>query len=175
MLHDHDDTDEVLQETLIRLFRYIGSLKEAERFAGWVMRIAVNQVQTFRVRRRKTRLYEIEEGQEIPEAQLVLTGKPPADPRQELSRQQVRREIREAMEALPDRQRAATTLFEIEGMSIRQIADALGCSEGAVKFNIHEGRKKLQRRLVHLVRGLRWGRGLEAEWERAEVGGVGRD
>lgn len=158
MLRDHDDTDEVLQETLIRLFRYIGALKDVERFPAWVMRIAVNQVQSFRVRKGRTRLYEIEDSREISNSAVVLGGATPSDPRENMMREQIRDEIAGAMKSLPDRQRMATVLFEVEGLSIKEIAEILECSEGAVKFNIHEGRKKLKRRLFHLVQGLRWGR-----------------
>lgn len=158
IVRDHDDTDEVLQETLIRLFRYIGALKEIERFPAWVMRIAVNQVQTYRVRKNRNQLYEIEEGREISNSAVVLGGQAPDDPCDRLVREQMRTEITEAMETLPPRQRMATVLFEVEGLSIKEIAAAMRCSEGAVKFSIHEGRKKLKARLVHLVSGLRWGR-----------------
>ena len=158
MLRDHDDTDEVLQETLIRIFRYIHSLKEVKKFPSWVMRVAVNQVQTFRVKKGRTRLYDLENMGEVSDGAIVLGGTTPEDPSHKLMREQMRREITEAMEALPDRQRMATMLFEIEGLSIREIAESLQCSEGAIKFNIHEGRKKLKRRLSHMIKDLRWGR-----------------
>jgi RNA polymerase sigma-70 factor, ECF subfamily len=158
ILRDHDETDEVLQETLIRLFRYIGALKDVSRFPAWVMRIATNQVQTYRARRGRSRLYEVENPEEISNSAIVLSGAPPEDARGRLMSEQIREEISAAMETLPTRQRMATVLFEVEGMSIREIAHALECSEGAVKFNIHEGRKKLKKQLAHLVREKRWGR-----------------
>ncbi len=158
MLRDHDDTDEVLQETLTRLFRYVGQLKDVNRFAPWLMRIAVNQVQSYRVRKGRTRLYEMDESREVSNSAIVLGGSSPDDPRELMMRTQMREEIHEAMTALPERQRIATMLFELEGYSIKEVAASMGCSEGAVKFNIHEGRKKLKRRLFHLVQGLRWGR-----------------
>jgi len=158
ILRDHDDTDEVLQETLIRLFRYVGALKDIQRFPAWVMRIAVNQVQTFRVRKNRNRLYEVEDSREISNSAVVLSGVAPEDPCEKIMREQMRAEITEAMDSLPDRQKMATVLFELEGMSIKEIANIMQCSEGAVKFGIHEGRKKLKRRLIHLVQGLRWGK-----------------
>jgi len=157
-LRDHDDTDEVVQETLVRVFRYIGSLKDEKRFASWIMRIAMNQANTFRVKRSRTRTYDMENSDEISNSAIVLGGTAPRDPRRQLMAEQIREEIGRAMETLPQRQRLATTLFEIEGFTIKEIASSLECSEGAVKFNIHEGRKKLKRKLVHLVRDLRWGR-----------------
>jgi len=43
-------------------------------------------------------------------------------------------------------------LFEVQGCSIREIAGAMNCSEGAVKFNIHQARKKLKSSLREYVR-----------------------
>lgn len=169
IVRDHDDTDEVLQETLIRVFRYVGALKDIGRFPAWVMRIAVNQVQTFRVRKNRNQLYEIEDSREISNSAVVLAGTGPEDACDKLMREQMRVEISAAMATLPERQRMATSLFEVEGLSIKEIAQAMQCSEGAVKFSIHEGRKKLKRRLMHLVQGWRWGRRVATEsgWDSA--------
>ncbi|MEN6627550.1 MAG: RNA polymerase sigma factor [Candidatus Sumerlaeia bacterium] len=155
ILHDHDDTDEVVQETLIRIFRYIGSLKEPERFASWVMRITINQVQTWRVRKGRRQFSELDESLDLDEGVVVVaSGSGARSPREAAIQSEVRAEIQQAMAALPDRQQTAVMLFELEGLSIKEIAGVMNCSEGAVKFNIHEARKKLQRRLSHLVRGL---------------------
>ncbi len=163
ILHDHDDTDEVVQETLIRIFRYITSLKEPERFASWVMRITINQVQTWRVRKGRRRFFELDEVLDLDEGVVVVgSGQGARSPREEAIQSEVRQEISQAMAALPDRQQTAVMLFELEGLSIREIAGVMNCSEGAVKFNIHEARKKLQKRLGHLVRGL-FGRRAAAE------------
>ena len=155
MLRDHDDTDEVVQETLIRLFRYIHKLKDTERFAAWAMRIAVSQVQTWRMKKGRQRYYEVSDGMDGEQGVVIMNAKARGlNPRDEAARRQIRQQIEEAMTSLPDRQQTAVVLFEIEGCSIKEIATAMSCSEGAVKFNIHEARKKLQRRLGYLVHGL---------------------
>lgn len=150
-LRDHDQTDEVVQETLMRAFRYIHKLNDIERFAAWLIRIAVNQVHTFRMKASRTRLYELAEGAEPEESAVVLNGSTAGNPREEASRREVRLHIEQAMRTLPNRQQTAIMLFELEGMSIKEIALAMDCSEGAVKFNIHEARKKLQRQLRPLL------------------------
>ena len=58
--------------------------------------------------------------------------------------------IRDAVSELPKRQRMCFVLFEIEGHSINEIADIMGSSAGAVKFNIHQARKKLREQLSDL-------------------------
>lgn len=151
MLRDHDDTDEVVQETMMRLFRHIKNLKEPERFAAWTMRIAVNQVQTWRVKKGRNRYYEFNSELEPDDGVIIFSGSQGGTPCEEAQRHEVRQEIEQAMADLPDRQQTAMVLFEIEGCSIKQIASAMTCSEGAVKFNIHEARKKLKRRLAHLM------------------------
>jgi len=154
MLRDHDDTDEVVQETLIRLFRYIAKLKEPEKFASWTMRITVSQVQTWRMKRGRLRMYEISDGMDSEDSVIAMTGTNAHNPRDLASRRQIHEQVESAMATLPDRQQTAVVLFEIEGCSIKEIAQTMACSEGAVKFNIHEARKKLQRRLGYLVQGL---------------------
>jgi RNA polymerase sigma-70 factor, ECF subfamily len=154
MLRDQDDTDEVVQETLIRLFRHIDKLKEPERFAAWVMRIAVNQVQTWRMKKSRLRLHEVTQESTYEDGVVVFAGSAGPNPRDAAAMQEMRCEIENAMGALPDRQQAAVMLFELEGCSIKEIAATMSCSEGAVKFNLHEARRKLQNRLGHLVQGL---------------------
>ena len=168
MLRDHEDADEVAQETLVRMFRYIANLKESEKFSAWAMRITVNQVQTWRMKKGRTRMYELVENIELDDnVNVIGMNTQVVNPRDSASRKEVRAEIERAMTTLPGRQQTAVMLFEIEGCSIKEIAAAMDCSEGAVKFNIHEARKKLQRRLGHLVKGLIKGRGEAAPETRA--------
>jgi RNA polymerase sigma-70 factor, ECF subfamily len=56
MLRDEDETEEVLQECCVRMFRHIARLKESGRFGPWASRMIVNQVNTRRVNTRRTRL-----------------------------------------------------------------------------------------------------------------------
>ncbi len=161
MLRDHDSTNEVLQETLVRLFKYMKNLNDPERFSSWTMRIAVNQVQTWRVKNRRRRLYQLEETFEPSDEAVVMVGRA-SDPRSRSEQRQIREQIEEAMRTLPERQQAAVVLYELEGCSIKGVAESMGCSEGAVKFNLHEARKKLRGKLSHLVEGMGWDEKREA-------------
>ena len=151
MLRDHDDTDEVVQESLVRIFRHIPQLKDPDRFSSWAMRVIVNQVQTWRMKMSRRRLYELSDEVEPEEGVVILTGNQGGNPREEAQRREMRAEIEQAMAQLPNRQQTALMLFEVEGCSIKEVASAMACSEGAVKFNIHEARKKLQKSLGHLM------------------------
>ncbi len=148
LVRSEEDTEEILQECLIRIFRHLPRLQDPNRFAAWTSRMVVNQVNTWRVRARKTRMEALEEGWEAPREALPLQGSPGPGPRAVLAREEILRDVNEAIKELPPRQRTAVMLFDVQGWSIRQIAEELDCSEGAVKFNIFQGRRKLRNLLT---------------------------
>ena len=143
-LRNHDDTDEVLQECLYRVHRHLAKLDDLSRFPWWIMKMAVNQCATLRARSHKHDTVELEENLGLKAANLLAAAAPPASPRESAERGDVRRCVNEAVATLPPRQRSAIVLFELEHQPISEIARMLECSEGTVKFNLHEGRKKLR-------------------------------
>jgi RNA polymerase sigma-70 factor (ECF subfamily) len=148
IMRDHDRTDEVLQETLIRIYRHFGGLHELDKFPGWAMRIAVNQCRSALNSSRSPLVFcELVEDGDMQPQSVVAAAQPPQSPRDAASSREIRSEIDEAINQLPERQRISILMYEIQDYSVKQIAAALDCSEGAVKFNLHEGRKKLRQLL----------------------------
>ncbi len=143
-MRDHDDTDEVMQESLIRIFRYFRNLKDLDKFSSWAMRIVVNQCHTQRARKGRQAYTHIDDIVEQEDTNVLLQSGMGASPREMMMRQESIVAIYKAIDALPKRQRIAILLFEVEGLSTREVAEAMQCSEGAVKFNVHQARKKLQ-------------------------------
>ncbi len=146
-----DDTEEIFQETCVRIYRHIARLKEPSKFPAWVSRIVVNQCTTYQTRAGRMRTVTLEESLEVPNESLVAQSSPSPDARQELYRKEVLKEVNDAIRQLPPRQRTAVLLFDVENCSIKEIATLMECSEGAVKFNIHQGRRKLRELLAHHV------------------------
>ncbi len=146
-MRNHDDTDDVLQESLIRMYRYFGSLKKVEKFSSWAMRIIVNQCHTHRSRKGRHAYTPIDEMGEREDPDVMFHNGVAANPREDLIRKELLSSIHQAIGELPKRQRMAILLFEIQGLSIKETAEAMQCSEGAVKFNIHQARRKLQKAL----------------------------
>jgi len=151
LVRDAEDTDEIFQETCVRIYRHLRRLKEPAKFAAWVSRIVVNQANTFRSRAGRMRTVALEESIEVPNESLVAQSTPGLDARQEVYRKEVLQEVNDAIRELPPRQRNAVLLFDVENYSIKEIAQLMECSEGAVKFNIHQGRRKLRELLAHHI------------------------
>ena len=151
-MRDHDDTDEILQECLIRLYKHLPSLREVAKFPGWVSRMIINQCHSHRLKRSRTAMESTDDMVEIQDREVMWQNAQSGNPRRDLMRKEVMADINRAIRELPPRQRSAIVLFEVEGCSIRQVAEAMECSEGAVKFNIHQARKKLKQSLREYVR-----------------------
>ncbi|MBN1903198.1 RNA polymerase sigma factor [Candidatus Sumerlaeota bacterium] len=155
LMRNHDDAEEVFQECAMRIFRHIGSLNDVSRFPHWIYRLVVNQCNTYRSRRNRNAYTPLEEAIEVKPEDYVFHGSAPDNPRRALMRKEMMQNINKHINALPSKQRIAVLLFDVEGMSIKEVSEYLGSSEGAVKFNIHEGRKKLRELLGPLVANLR--------------------
>jgi RNA polymerase sigma-70 factor (ECF subfamily) len=66
------------------------------------------------------------------------------DPVHRLESEEMGRRLQEALKQLPEKQRLAITMFTIEDMPQKQVAEALNCSVEAVKWHVFQGRKKLK-------------------------------
>ncbi|MBM3333822.1 sigma-70 family RNA polymerase sigma factor [Candidatus Sumerlaeota bacterium] len=151
-VRDHDDTDEILQECLIRVYKHLPTLREVAKFPGWMARMVVNQCHSHRLKRSRTAVESIEETADPSTLEVMWQDPHAANPRRALLRKEMMADINEAISSLPTRQRSAIVLFEVEDLPIREIARVMNCSEGAVKFNIHQARKKLKLALRQYVR-----------------------
>ena len=99
--------------------------------ASWVRHVALNRMRDH-WRRNKRRDRAVDRLG----AQLEHVD-PPDIPVSELG-------LAAAVAELPDRQREAVALFYVEDLSVREVADAMKVTEGAVKYHLHEGRARLR-------------------------------
>jgi RNA polymerase sigma-70 factor, ECF subfamily len=140
LLGNPQDALEVTQDAFIKGFTGIKTLQKPEAFGGWLMRIVSNLSLNYR-RSRKSR-------SAMPLDDLIEDGHPPGqdptDPAHLLQSREMGRGLQRAMQQLPEKQRLAITLFTVEGMSQKQVADALDCSVEAVKWHVFQARKKLK-------------------------------
>ncbi len=133
-LGDRGQAEDVVQETFLRVFRHAGSYRPRGQFSSWVATIA-SRLCLNASRDRGRRL-------ELPLASSPALASP-ASP--ELSLEV--RQLREALERLPPRYRLALIFKAVEGLSYREIAAALECSETDVANAVFRARKALAKGL----------------------------
>lgn len=139
-MRDHEEAADALQDAMISAFRNASSFRAESQVTTWLHRIVVNACLD-RIRRRQAR----------PTVPLPETGPAePAAPRDAIEEQDTRMAVQAALAELPDDQRAAIILVDVQGYSVADSSSMLGVAEGTVKSRCARGRLKLAKLLGHL-------------------------
>jgi RNA polymerase sigma-70 factor, ECF subfamily len=137
---DPDDAADALQDAFISAFRHAASFRGQSAVTTWLHRIVVNACLDRRRRAaaRPTVPFQTERDDEL------TAGIPePADPHDELSQIELRVVLQNALKLLPDDQRAAIVLVDVQGLPVEQAAEILDCPVGTIKSRCSRGRAKL--------------------------------
>jgi RNA polymerase sigma-70 factor (ECF subfamily) len=134
---DREEAADALQDGLISAFRNAGQFRGDSAVTTWLHRVVVN-ASLDRLRRQRNRPTA-----ELPDESEGSGFRGLADERDDIHSFELRYEIGRALTALPDDQRAAIVLVDVEGMSIAEAAVVLGVPEGTVKSRCARGRSKL--------------------------------
>jgi RNA polymerase sigma-70 factor (ECF subfamily) len=118
------DVEDVTQEIFYRLFSRIGTLRKPEALRSFVISFAIRIVKWELRRRRARRWLTLSETGEVPEAQLTVMD---AESRYALRR------LYALLDRLSTRERLVLVLRHVEGMTLEEIADAMGLSLATVK------------------------------------------
>jgi len=135
IVHRHDVADDVTQDTFVRAHQALGTFDLARPFGPWVCRIAAN-LAVNHVRSPEAR----EEG--LPEGHAEKASGAQGPLGRVLEREAAD-QLQKALSALPAEQRAVFVLRAVEGLSYKEIAEALGISSGTVMSRLFRAREKL--------------------------------
>ncbi len=144
MAGDHSDADDLAQEVFMTAWRSIGSFRGGSSFYTWLYRIAVNASLTFLRKRAR------EKGREAFDENLGVPDRAhgaPSSPEASSAAIEFRGRAEEALLSLPAHFRSSFVLVAGEGLSHREAARVLGCSENTVSWRMHKARKILRARL----------------------------
>lgn len=144
---DPEEAADALQDALISAFRRADQFRGDAAVTTWLHRIVVN-ASLDRLRRKNVRATT-----PLPDGDYDAISAPQmrlADPRDHLSEREVQLAVTEALAELPEDQRVAVVLVDIEGWSVEETAAYLDCPTGTVKSRCFRGRAKLAERLKYL-------------------------
>jgi RNA polymerase sigma-70 factor (ECF subfamily) len=150
LLGNSSDAAEVTQDAFLKAYKSLATLERPAAFGGWLMRIVSNLSLNYR-RGRKTRsqlplddvLGPIDSGQTEASGRSEWMSKS-ADPAHTVESREMGKRLEEAMKQLPEKQRLAITMFTLQEMPQKDVAEALNCSVEAVKWHVFQGRKRLK-------------------------------
>lgn len=143
--NNREDANDLTQETFIRIYRGISQYRGEAQFSTWVFRIATNLCYD-ELRRRKKRMEESLDA--TLECENGYVTRQIADevlnPEEEAERKEKMALLQEKITILPQEQKVALILRDIQGFSYQEIADIQGCSIGTVKSRISRARLGLK-------------------------------
>jgi len=150
MVQNHAVAEELAQEVFLRVYRSRSSYEPTAKFTTWLFRIATHLALNSLRDHKNERLQEHldDDSNDLPVRQ-VSDRQPSVE--QSMVRQAKFEEIRQAVAALPEKQRAAVLMHKYEEMEYTQIAKVLSCSESAVKSLLFRAYETLRARLAHMA------------------------
>ncbi len=132
----HDDTDDVLQNTFVKVYRNIANFKEESKLYSWIYRIATNEAITFLNKRAKERKVDVSEMQqeviENLQADVYFDGN------------EIQLKLQKAVASLPQKQQLVFNMKYFDDMKYQEISDVLETSVGALKASYHHAVKKIE-------------------------------
>lgn len=136
-VRDPDMAEDLAQEAFLRVYERLDQYDASRRFGPWLFRIGVNVTLDF-LRRRKRRIW----GLLFTDAHRDRWPDPPAaDQRGELD---LRQEVWQVIEQLPEKYRIVLVLRDLEGFSTSEIAAILSRREATIRWRLAEARNRFQ-------------------------------
>lgn len=127
-----NDVEDATQEVFLQMYRYLPRFRGSAQLKTWLYRLCITQAR--HVRRRK-RLGEALRSWLYRAPESVATSS-------EFCEASARRRIEAALERLPEDQRLALVLYDMEGLPGKQVAEILRCKEATLWRRLHYARKK---------------------------------
>lgn len=136
LLVSHDDAQDAVQETFIKVYRSFHSLKEAKAFRSWIYRIATNEALRIIERNKTPRLLT----ESIDDSATDIAA---ADYTDYTDLEAVK--LQKAILSLPPKQQATFNMRYYDEMEYQQIAEAMETTVSTVKVNYHLAKEKIIR------------------------------
>ena len=149
MTRNRKDAEDLLQDTLLRAFRFFGSFEPGTNLKAWLFRILKNSfINRYRKGQREPATVDFAKIEETFETLFEEAfRRTTRNPEEILVGSTLHEEVATALDELPDEYRMVVILALMEDLSYKEIAQAVGIPLGTVMSRLHRGRRLLQARL----------------------------
>ena len=146
MTFNHDDAADLTQDAFVKAFRSLSKFKEKASFFTWIYRIGVNLTLSY-LKKKKTRKLcsfdqYVADGVSIKDSEKFSCSD--SNSVRSTLINELHEKLNEALSQLSDKHRTIVVLFEIDGLSHKEIASIMKCTEGTVRSRLHYAKLQLQ-------------------------------
>ncbi|HVM50155.1 MAG TPA: sigma-70 family RNA polymerase sigma factor [Candidatus Acidoferrum sp.] len=156
MLRHDQDAEDVTQQTFLSAVEGLGGFRREASFATWLLRIATHAALKVIRKRQGLETVSLEETtqpaegyDQIPHPEYIADWR--HSPEQLVHRREVRRLLEEALEKLDEKHRLVFLLRDVEGLSVKETAEALRLSEANTKVRLLRARLQLREQLTRTL------------------------
>jgi RNA polymerase sigma-70 factor (ECF subfamily) len=146
MLHDRYDSEDVVQETFMRVYMNLNHYDENQKFSTWIYRIGKNLC--IDLLRKKKVDHSLDAGLSDELEKPFYEKLPSADasPESRLIVRELQEQLRKVIDKLSDKYKQVVTLYYLHEMSLQEISELLGMPVTTVKSRLHRGREQLRKK-----------------------------
>jgi RNA polymerase sigma-70 factor (ECF subfamily) len=153
MTANHEDANDLAQESFIKAFQALKSFKGGSSFYTWIYRIAVNKTINF-LKQRKNRMHMSLNDLDLnaehdPDLMALISEK---NPRREAGLTELQEKLNEALLKLSEPHRLVVVLHDVQGQSHEEIAKIMDCNIGTVRSRLFYARQQLQASLADYLK-----------------------
>ena len=136
MVIDHDDADDLTQETFVKVWQNLEKFKGESQLFTWIYRIATNECLTF-LKKKKTKFF-------LPIGDVSKELLRKLETSDYISGDEIAIKLQKALLKLPEKQRLVFNMKYYDDMKYEEISEILGTSVGALKASYHHAVKKIE-------------------------------
>jgi len=154
MTRNREDAQDLVQDTVLKAFRFFDKFEQGTNIRAWLFTILTNTyINRYRKKARQPAMVEFEEGR------TKIKDHPFRDPIEIAASGQAQAmlellddDVKAALDSLPDDFRIVVLLADLEGFSYKEIAEIVGCPLGTVMSRLYRGRRTLRKKLYEYAR-----------------------
>ena len=136
MVFDHDDTDDVVQEVFIKVWKNLHKFRKDSQLYTWIYRIATNECLNFLKKKKRASLLSLTDYQEVLVSKLDMSVQMDGD--------YIEMKLQKALLTLPDKQRLVFNMKYFDDLKYEEIAEITDTSVGSLKASYHHAVKKIE-------------------------------
>lgn len=136
MVVDHEDTNDILQNVFIKVWKNLGEFRQESNLYTWLYRIATNETLTWIEQQKKHNNMSLSGNEDIFAERLVA--------QKGFDANKLEWRLQQAIQSLPEKQKIVFNLRYYDEMPYEKMSELLGTSEGALKASYHHAVKKVE-------------------------------